>query len=121
AMAAGLGGKVEPSDHQEFGRAFLEITEPCRLYDGLWAPGERHQVWMSHGDRVEKVPPGFRVVAVSEGAPFAIFADESRDFYGLMFHPEVVHTPDGARLLENFVKKVAGCRGDWSMAAFRQQ
>jgi GMP synthase (glutamine-hydrolysing) len=76
---------------------------------------------MSHGDRVEALPEGFRVVATSEGAPFAIFADEGRDYYGLMFHPEVVHTPDGARLLENFVKKVAGCSGDWSMAAFREQ
>ncbi|SME99427.1 GMP synthase (glutamine-hydrolyzing) [Tistlia consotensis] len=121
AMAAGLGGKVEPSDHQEFGRAFLKIEQPCRLYDGLWQPGERHQVWMSHGDRVEALPAGFRVVATSEGAPFAIFADEARDYYGLMFHPEVVHTPDGAKLLENFVKKVAGCRGDWTMAAFREQ
>ncbi len=121
AMAAGLGGTVEPSDHQEFGRAFLEIHEPCRLYEGLWSPGERHQVWMSHGDRVEALPEGFKVVATSEGAPFAIFADEARDYYGLMFHPEVVHTPDGAKLLENFVKKVAGCSGDWSMAAFRDQ
>jgi len=116
-----LGGVVETGEHHEFGRAFVEVTANCALTEGLWRPGERHQVWMSHGDRVVRLPEGFRAVGLSEGAPFAIIADEARRFYGVMFHPEVVHTPDGARLLENFTKKIAGCAGDWSMAAFREQ
>ncbi len=120
-MAAQLGGKVEPSDHQEFGRAFVEITEETALTRGLWAKGEKHQVWMSHGDRVVVLPKGFKVIGVSEGAPYAMVADEARGFYGVQFHPEVMHTPDGAKLLANFVKRICGCAGDWTMAAFRQQ
>ncbi len=121
AMCAQLGGKVAASDHREFGRAFIEITGECALLADLWPKGSKEQVWMSHGDRVEALPPGFRVVAVSEGAPFAIIADDKRRFYGTMFHPEVIHTPQGAALLKNFTHRVAGCRGDWSMAAFRAQ
>jgi GMP synthase (glutamine-hydrolysing) len=121
AMCAQLGGKVAASDHREFGRAFIEVTDDCALLADLWPRGGKEQVWMSHGDRVEALPPGFRVVAVSEGAPFAIVADDKRRFYGTMFHPEVVHTPHGAALLKNFTHRVAGCRGDWSMAAFRAQ
>jgi len=119
AMAEQLGGKVVSHDHSEFGRAFLEIVAPCALFDGLWAQGEKHQVWMSHGDRVEALPAGFRVVARSDGAPLAATADEQRRFYGVQFHPEVVHTPDGARLIANFVRHVCGLAGDWSMGAFR--
>jgi GMP synthase (glutamine-hydrolysing) len=121
AMCAQLGGKVAPSDQREFGRAFIEITDDCALFEGLWPKGSREQVWMSHGDRVEVLPPGFRVVAVSEGAPFAVVADDRRRFYGTMFHPEVIHTPQGAALIRNFTHRVAGCRGDWTMAAFRTQ
>jgi GMP synthase (glutamine-hydrolysing) len=121
AMCAQLGGKVAASDHREFGRAFIEVTGECALLADLWPKGSKEQVWMSHGDRVEALPPGFRVVAVSEGAPFAIVADDTRRFYGTMFHPEVVHTPHGAALLRNFTHRVAGCRGDWTMAAFRAQ
>ena len=120
-ICAQLGGEVEGSDHQEFGRAFLEIGEDCRLFEGLWQPGEKHQVWMSHGDRVVHLPEGFEVVATSPGAPFAAIADEARRIYAVQFHPEVVHTPDGARLLANFTHKVAGCAGTWTMAAFREQ
>ncbi|HXH00532.1 MAG TPA: glutamine-hydrolyzing GMP synthase [Sphingomicrobium sp.] len=119
AMAEQLGGKVVSHDHSEFGRAFLEIVEPCVLFDGLWAPGEKHQVWMSHGDRVDALPKGFRIVAKSDGAPFAATVDEERRFYGVQFHPEVAHTPDGARLIANFVRHVCGLSGDWSMGAFR--
>jgi GMP synthase (glutamine-hydrolysing) len=118
-MADQLGGRVAAGDHSEFGRAFIEIREECRLFDGLWSPGERHQVWMSHGDKVEAAPPEFRVVAVSDGAPFAATADDQRRFYGVQFHPEVVHTPDGARLIANFVRHVCGLAGDWTMAEFR--
>jgi GMP synthase (glutamine-hydrolysing) len=115
-----LGGKVVSSDNREFGRAFVEIVAPSALFDGLWNVGEKHQVWMSHGDRVETLAPGFEVVAASPGAPFAIATNEEAKRYSLMFHPEVVHTPDGGKLLANFVRHVCGCAGDWTMASFRE-
>jgi GMP synthase (glutamine-hydrolysing) len=118
---AQLGGRVTLSDHQEFGRAFIEIIGECRLFDGLWPQGAREQVWMSHGDKVDALPPGFRAVASSDGAPFAAIADDERRIYGVLFHPEVVHTPQGGKLLRNFTHHVCGCSGDWSMAAFRAQ
>jgi GMP synthase (glutamine-hydrolysing) len=114
-----LGGEVESSEHREFGRASIDIIEECALFQGLWETGGRETVWMSHGDRVVSLPPGFRSVAVSEGAPFAAVADDDRRFYGVMFHPEVVHTPHGAKLLRNFTHGVAGCSGGWTMAGFR--
>jgi GMP synthase (glutamine-hydrolysing) len=120
-MCAQLGGKVESSDHREFGKAYIAIERDCALFDGLWKSGSREQVWMSHGDRVVALPPGFRAVATSEGAPFAAIADDDRKFYGVQFHPEVIHTPHGAALLKNFTHRVAGCSGDWTMAAFRRQ
>ena len=118
-MAHQLGGRVAPSDNREFGRAFIEIIGESMLFDGLWKPGESHQVWMSHGDRVEALPEGFSVVAASEGAPYAVATDEERRFFSLMFHPEVVHTPDGGKLLANFVRHVCGLPGDWTMAEYR--
>ncbi len=120
-MCAQLGGKVEAGDHREFGRAYVDVTDTCALFDGVWQKGAREQVWMSHGDRVTALPAGFRVVATSEGAPFAAIANDERKFYGVQFHPEVVHTPHGAALLKNFTHKVAGCKGDWTMAGFRQE
>ena len=122
-MTHQLGGRVEAgSDGEwdgEFGRAFLTVTKDCALFDGLWQLGERHQVWMSHGDKVTHFAPGFEIVATSDGAPFAVIADEERKYYGTQFHPEVVHTPDGAKLLANFVHRVCGVAGDWSMGAYR--
>jgi len=119
-MCAQLGGNVVVSgDGGEFGRAFVEVTGASALFDGLWREGDRHQVWMSHGDKVSAIPPGFVPVAVSEGAPYAITADETRRFYGVQFHPEVVHTPDGAKLIANFVRHVCGAPGDWTMAGYR--
>jgi GMP synthase (glutamine-hydrolysing) len=118
-MAHQLGGRVAPSDNREFGRAFIDVVGESALFDGLWKVGESHQVWMSHGDRVEALPDGFKVVARSEGAPYAIATDEARRFYSMMFHPEVVHTPDGGKLIANFARHVCGLAGDWTMAEFR--
>ena len=124
-MCTQLGGRVTLSEHQEFGRAFIDILDECRLFEGLWPPtakgGGREQVWMSHGDKVEALPPGFRAVAASDGAPYAAIADDERAFYGVVFHPEVAHTPQGGRLLRNFTHHVCCARGDWTMAAFRAQ
>jgi GMP synthase (glutamine-hydrolysing) len=119
-MVAQLGGDVIPSSRREFGRAAIEVVDDCALFEGVWPKGTHHQVWMSHGDRIERIPPGFRVVAVSESAPFAAIADDARRFYGVQFHPEVAHTPRGAALLRNFVRNIAGCKGDWTMRAFRE-
>ncbi|MEM8813664.1 MAG: glutamine-hydrolyzing GMP synthase [Pseudomonadota bacterium] len=116
-----LGGAVENADHREFGRALVRVKRESPLFDGIWETGSDHQVWMSHGDRVIALPEGFSVCGTSENAPFAIAADEARGYYGVMFHPEVVHTPDGGRLLSNFVHKIVGCRNDWTMAAFKDQ
>jgi GMP synthase (glutamine-hydrolysing) len=121
AMALQLGGKVEGGHHREFGRAEVEITRPSALYDGVWKPGERYPVWMSHGDRVTKLPPGFEAVGRAPNAPIAIIADERRRFYATQFHLEVVHTPHGAAILRNFVRNIAGCRGDWTMRAFKEE
>ena len=117
--AVQLGGTVEGGHAAEFGRAEVEIREKSALFDGIWEVGKRYPVWMSHGDRVTRLPVGFTVKATSENAPFAIASDESRRIYTTMFHPEVVHTPDGAKLLANFVHKIARLPGDWTMAHFR--
>jgi GMP synthase (glutamine-hydrolysing) len=121
SMVAQLGGRVEPSNKREFGRAEIEVTGQSPLVDGVWALGARDDVWMSHGDRVTALPPGFHVLGTSDNAPFAIIADEKRKFYGVMFHPEVVHTPRGAALLRNFTQNVAGIAPTWNMKAFRAE
>ncbi|HMT13393.1 MAG TPA: glutamine-hydrolyzing GMP synthase [Aestuariivirga sp.] len=119
--AVQLGGRVEGGHAAEFGRADVEVKEASALFDGVWEVGGRYPVWMSHGDRVTRMPDGITVKATSENAPFAVATDEARRIYTTMFHPEVVHTPDGAQLLRNFVLKIAGCKGDWTMASFRQE
>ncbi len=119
-MAVQLGGAVESGHHGEFGRAEVEATAASPLLEGAWAQG-LHQVWMSHGDRVTRMPAGFKRIGRSMNAPDCMIADEARRFYGLQFHPEVHHTPDGAKLLANFVQKIAGCRPDWTMKAFRAE
>jgi GMP synthase (glutamine-hydrolysing) len=118
-MCHQLGGSVELSNQREFGRAYVDVLAPSALFRGVWAPGAHEQVWMSHGDRISALPPGFKAIAVSEGAPFAAAADEGRRLYGVLFHPEVVHTPHGAALLAGFVRDVVGLRGTWTMAGFR--
>ncbi|HET9229678.1 MAG TPA: glutamine-hydrolyzing GMP synthase, partial [Vitreimonas sp.] len=120
-MALQLGGAVEGGHAREFGRADVEIKKASPLYEGVWDVGGRYPVWMSHGDRVTKLPDGFEVVGVSENAPFAVAVNEKRRIYSTMFHPEVVHTPDGAKLLRNFTHKIAGLKGDWTMAAFKDE
>jgi GMP synthase (glutamine-hydrolysing) len=121
AMAQQLGGVVEGGHHREFGRAEVEVTDESALFDGVWRKGERYPVWMSHGDRVTKLPKGFRVVGTSANAPIAAIADDDRKFYATQFHLEVVHTPHGAALLRNFVRNIVGCRGDWTMRAFKDE
>jgi GMP synthase (glutamine-hydrolysing) len=120
-MAAQLGGEVEGGHHREFGRAEVEVTREAALFEGVWEKGQKYPVWMSHGDRVTRLPEGFEVIGISQNAPFAAIADERRKFYAVQFHPEVVHTPHGAALLRNFVRKIVGARGDWTMRAFKDE
>ena len=117
-MCAQLGGAVESSDEQEFGRAFVDTSGSSPLFEGL---SDREEVWMSHGDRVSKLPEGFEVIGVSPNAPYAAIADEARKYYGVQFHPEVVHTPSGAKMLRNFTHNISGFKGDWSMASFKDE
>jgi GMP synthase (glutamine-hydrolysing) len=120
-MVSQLGGQVENAEHREFGRAFIDIVSESPLFDGVWSVGGHEQVWMSHGDRVVDIPDGFQVIARTDGAPFAAIADEARKLYGLQFHPEVIHTLDGAKVIANFLFAVAGLKGDWTMSAFRER
>jgi len=114
-MAQTLGGKVRGADEREYGHAMLHVERPGVLFRGL---GERFAVWMSHGDRVEKLPRGFKVIGSSRNCPAAAMYHPSRKLYALQFHPEVVHTPKGTEILRNFLFKVAKCAGRWSMASF---
>ena len=117
-MSAQLGGKVEGGHNQEFGRADITIKTKSPLLEGLAESGSE-PVWMSHGDKITAIPPGFEVVATSESSPYAVIADEKRRFYGVQFHPEVVHTPRGAEIYKNFVLGIAGIKPEWNMHAFR--
>ena len=118
-MSLQLGGNVEGGHAREFGRADVEILKDSPLFEGVWDVGQKYPVWMSHGDRVTQAPEGFEIIGTSENAPFAVCVNEAKKYYTTMFHPEVVHTPDGAKLLSNFVHKIAGIKGDWSMSAYR--
>ena len=120
-MCAQLGGRVEPGTSREFGRALLDVTASCALFEGFWDTHSQHTVWMSHGDHVAELPDGFSAVAKSSGAPFAAVADESRHYYGVQFHPEVVHTENGTDLLARFALGICGCVGSWSMVAYRNR
>jgi GMP synthase (glutamine-hydrolysing) len=119
AMAAQLGGRVEASEFKEFGYARVDLREPCRLLRGI----EDHvdsegrpqlDVWMSHGDSVVELPPGFTLAASTASAPVAAMADDARGFYGVQFHPEVTHTAQGQRILERFVLEICGCAANWT-------
>jgi GMP synthase (glutamine-hydrolysing) len=118
-MCEQLGGKVETGHHREFGRADILIAQDSLLLDGIGKQGDTETVWMNHGDKITAIPPGFDVVATSENSPYAVIANEKRRLYGIQFHPEVVHTPRGAQMIANFVRKIAGIPADWNMHAFR--
>jgi GMP synthase (glutamine-hydrolysing) len=120
-MCAQLGGAVESGHAREFGRADIRIARESPLLAGLGEIGADEPVWMSHGDKITAMPPGFEVLATSEGSPFAAIADERRRLYGVQFHPEVAHTPRGALLLRNFTHAIAGLAGDWTMARFKDE
>ena len=125
-MVHQLGGIVEGEEDKtggsrEFGRAHVDIIESSDLFTGAWKKGESQQVWMSHGDHVATLPDGFKPIGKSDGAPFAMIANEDKKFYAVQFHPEVVHTPNGAELYRNFTHNICGCSGDWTMQNFREE
>ncbi|MDK2857881.1 MAG: hypothetical protein PWQ29_765 [Verrucomicrobiota bacterium] len=110
-----LGGKVHPGLKREYGKAMMQVTKDCPLFQGL---EKELQVWMSHGDKVEAMPAGFEAVAESDNCPYAAMQNPAKKIYGVQFHPEVVHTPQGAKMLGNFAFNVCGCSGDWEMSKF---
>lgn len=120
-MCHALGGTVTPGDTREFGRAKITVAENNPLFDGVWQAGDNPTVWMSHGDHITKLPEGFATIATSKGAPHAVIANTARGFYGTQFHPEVVHTPDGDKLIARFVRDICNLRGDWTMARFKEE
>ncbi|PIR20223.1 MAG: glutamine-hydrolyzing GMP synthase [Deltaproteobacteria bacterium CG11_big_fil_rev_8_21_14_0_20_47_16] len=115
-LAHTLGGKVEKGESREYGRAEMTFDGVSPLFDKISGPVT--SVWMSHGDHVTEMPKGFEVIGKSNGAPIAAFADEARCVYGIQFHPEVRHTPDGAAILNNFLFKICECKTDWTMSSF---
>jgi GMP synthase (glutamine-hydrolysing) len=115
-MCAQLGGSVESSEDKEFGRADMTVLDDSQLFEGL---DKEERVWMSHGDRVVSIPDGFKVIGTSQHAPYAAISDTKKRFYGVQFHPEVVHTLNGSKILKNFTHKISGFKGDWTMASFK--
>ncbi|MDX2471787.1 MAG: glutamine-hydrolyzing GMP synthase [SAR324 cluster bacterium] len=116
-MCQMLGGEVSSSDHSEYGRTELQVQQKSQLFEGI-PQTEKFTVWMSHGDRVNKIPTGFEVYATSPNAPYAAIADEAKKFYGIQFHPEVTHSEHGKELLANFILKISGCEANWDMEHF---
>ena len=118
-MAQQLGGRVTAGTHREFGYAQVTLSTPCKLFDGLLDHRDEQgrallDVWMSHGDRVDQLPPGFVAVGFTNSVPLAAMADESRHYYAVQFHPEVTHTLQGEKILERFVREICGCEARWS-------
>ncbi len=113
-----LGGTVKPGRAREFGNAVIHVRDESPLFRGL---PENVSVWMSHGDHVEIIPPGFRILATTPSCPAAAMGDDSKQIYGLQFHPEVVHSPRGAEILRHFLFDICGCAGDWEIARFIQE
>lgn len=113
------GGSVEASDKREFGRADITIYKESLLFDGFATKDDKITVWMSHGDRVTKIPDGFDIIASSLNAPFAAIHHPKKQFYGVQFHPEITHTQYGGEMIKNFVLKIARCKATWTMKHFR--
>src|SRR5262249_40816411 len=121
AMAHQLGGKVAGGHHREFRRPGVEGVEDSELFEGAWQEGQKYPVGMNHGARVTQLPSAVHAVAAAPSAPIAAIADDKRKFYATQFHLEVMHTPHGALLIRNFVRKIAGAKGDWTMRAFKEE
>ena len=117
-LCSQLGGKVEHSAKREFGRANIKIIGKSDLFRDF--EDNTEIVWMSHGDKVTELPEDFSVIAESENAPFAAIANEDKRIYGVQFHPEVVHTPNGSKMLENFTQHICGCSGEWTIESFKE-
>jgi GMP synthase (glutamine-hydrolysing) len=120
-MLQQMGGKVETADKREFGKAELTVKYTAGLFAGLEMNGMKHQVWMSHGDRVEVIPEGFEATAVSDNSPFAALRHKEQPFFAVQFHPEVAHTLIGTDVLRNFIFGICNCRPEWTMHSFIEQ
>lgn len=116
-MTQRYGGEVVPADHHEYGKAKLSITS-CAIFAGI---DNEETVWMSHGDRAEKIPDGFEVIGTSENSPYAAIANVAQNLYAFQFHPEVHHTVEGTKLLKNFAKHICGCDSTWNMGGFAKE
>ena len=119
-MVSQLGGKVSSSKFREFGRASILIEETSILFEDFWNINKTYSVWMSHGDKVDTLPKDFRVLATTENSPYAIIENREKRFYATQFHPEVVHTINGTKLIKNFTHKICGANGNWTMASFKE-
>ncbi|MBX2991255.1 MAG: glutamine-hydrolyzing GMP synthase [Bacteroidetes bacterium] len=119
-MAYQLGGEVDKAAKREYGHADLTIDDTSDLFDGFEGNGTTTRVWMSHGDHLTRMPPGFQPMAHTSNSPICAIKDPQRKIYGIQFHPEVVHTPNGKQILKNFLYKVCQCRGGWSSTSFIQ-
>ncbi|HIC91012.1 MAG TPA: glutamine-hydrolyzing GMP synthase [Syntrophaceae bacterium] len=120
-MAQMLQGQIEKGDEREYGPASLFMVEDCPLWNGFMEREKGESVWMSHGDRVTKIPPGFVILAQSQNSPIAAMGYPGKNFYGVQFHPEVAHTPRGKELIKNFLFKICKCSSTWSMASFIEE
>lgn len=120
ALCKVFGGQVSHAECREFGKTEIEVIEHSELLDGVWQPKSKHTVWMSHSDYISTIPSSFRVIAKTQYSPFAIIENAGRKIYGVQFHPEVEHTPDGMRIIANFVLKIAQCKQNWSVESFVQ-
>ena len=117
-LCKNLGGRVISSKKREFGKAFIKIKRKSKIFEGIYKKNNQYQVWMSYGDKVNKLPKLFKVIASTSNAKFAAIVNEDKKIYGLQFHPEVIHTLDGDKILENFVKKIALCKSNWKISNF---
>jgi GMP synthase (glutamine-hydrolysing) len=115
------GGEIYVAEQKEFGAATLEIVNNCSLTEDIWQIGDKKQVWMSHNEKVTKIPPGFKILAKTWNSPFAAIYNEESKIYGLQFHPEVTHTTDGDKIINNFIFRIAKCQKDWKMPSLLEQ